>query len=107
MRRLTGGELFLLEVLAALDALPRPRLIREHLREGDDYCVVGALLRWRGIDVCNWGRMPLPEEVSGMPVGFMEQLMTYNDKISGNAGMRWWRVRKWIAGWVERERQHE
>lgn len=38
------GQTFLRRLLAALDALPRPRLIAGLLRENDDVCTLGSLI---------------------------------------------------------------
>lgn len=53
------GQAFLRELLAALDALPLPRLVREDLVRapeyevigGAEYCALGALGRTRGADL--------------------------------------------------------
>src|SRR5271170_325274 len=45
------GQAFLSELLAALDALPQPRLIAGQLIEDGEVCALGALAVRRGMDV--------------------------------------------------------
>jgi hypothetical protein len=45
------GQAFLTELLAALDALPQPRLIAGQLIEDGEVCALGALAVRRGMDV--------------------------------------------------------
>jgi len=45
------GQAFLTELLAALDALPQPRLIAGQLVEGGEVCALGALGVRRGMDM--------------------------------------------------------
>jgi hypothetical protein len=47
------GQAFLTELLAALDALPQPRLIAGQLIEDGEVCALGALAVRRGMDVSN------------------------------------------------------
>ena len=45
------GQAFLKELLAALDAMPEPRLIKSELEAGGDVCAIGAVGKARGIDM--------------------------------------------------------
>jgi hypothetical protein len=47
------GQAFLTELLAALDALPAPRLIAGQLIEDGEVCALGALAIRRGMDTSN------------------------------------------------------
>ena len=45
------GQRFFKEALQALDALPRPRLIRGELTDGGEFCLLGAVAEARGLEV--------------------------------------------------------
>ena len=93
MKALGFVELFWLETLAALDGLPRRRLIRGQLRDGDNYCALGALLRWRAWDVKN-------EMIcfvgSNEEIAQMRKLIAANDSISGRRDARWRLMRDFV-----------
>lgn len=46
-----NGQLFLLEMLAALDALPSKCLIQGYLEYNGEYCALGSVGRRRGLDM--------------------------------------------------------
>lgn len=80
------GQAFLREVLAALDAIPSKRLIREELRtvEGE-FCTLGALGAVRGIDLESID----PEDYDAVAAAFginaklAQEIMWENDEIVG------------------------
>ena len=45
------GQQFLKDLLAALDAMPEKRLIRDYLEKDGQVCAIGCLGRQRGIDM--------------------------------------------------------
>jgi hypothetical protein len=48
------GQAFLREMLAALAALPAPRLIKNDFSTEGEVCALGAVARSRGLDVTTW-----------------------------------------------------
>lgn len=100
------GQAFLKEMLAALDALPEKKLIRDELQDAYDgnlVCALGAVGRVRGIDM---ERID-PEDSAtvagtfGIPDSLAREIMWMNDE--GFFGDRhnpealFWKMRAWIA----------
>lgn len=48
------GQAFLRELLAALDALSQPRLIRNQLEQSGEVCAMGAIAKSRGLNSVLW-----------------------------------------------------
>lgn len=100
------GQSFLKEMLAALDALPEQKLIREELAKGDAVCAIGAVGKARGIDMSEID----PEDrdsvghAFGISPAMAAEIVYMNDD--------WWharnespeerfaRMRGWVAGQI-------
>lgn len=95
------GQRLLVDLVAALDALPEKVLIAEELVNSDgDYCALGAVGARRGIDMSRLD----PEESETVAEAFdiadpLAREITYiNDECSGygeTPQQRWQRVRDW------------
>ena len=101
MQALGSEELVLMELLAALDDLPRRRLGMGYLRLGDDYCVIGALMRWRGIEVGDRSRIRPSSVDLGASGALISELMDFNDWIVESPHGRWRKMREWIVRRLE------
>jgi hypothetical protein len=95
------GQRLLIDLVAALDALPEKVLIAEELVNSDgDYCALGAVGARRGIDMSRLD----PEESESVAEAFdiadpLAREITYINDECGNYGetpqQRWLRVREW------------
>lgn len=47
------GQAFLKEMLAAMDALPQPKLVASELEAHGEVCAIGAVGKARGLDMSN------------------------------------------------------
>lgn len=97
------GQAFLRELVAALDALPAPRLIAEALRQEDgEVCAIGAVGLSRGIDLQGFD----PEDYAAIARGInLASALTQEiEWINDDAGSsretpedRFTRVRAWAV----------
>lgn len=95
------GQAFLKEMLAALDALPEKKLVREDLENEYGVCALGAVGRMRGLDMSQIDPED-PEQVIGafkISNALAREIMWYNDDA-------WWhltdeqrfeKMRNWVA----------
>ena len=113
------GQAFLVEMLAALDAMPEKRLIAHDLVNEGEVCAIGSVAVARGIDVSNLDPDE-PEQIAaafGIAHQMAQEIVYMNDECSGNhrdqitvdgAGQRFqWRddtpeerfqrMRQWVA----------
>lgn len=94
------GQSFLREMLAALDALPAPRLIPNQLTDGDDVCALGSVGMARQIDMENLD----PDDYDklsaafGIPVALVREIEFVNDDpwYGLTPEQRFQRVREWV-----------
>ena len=105
------GQAFLVELLAALDAMPEKRLIAQSFSEEGSYCTLGVIGASRGVT------MPVvvdeddehmdPSEIRddvcaalGIPDALAAEIMDTNDEGGWNdtPEQRWSRMRRWVAG---------
>ena len=102
------GQTFLREMLAALDALPEPKLIVGELEEEDgSVCALGAVGKARGLDMS--GIDPYDRETVAAKFGIASamaaEIMYENDedfcwaKVSPE--QRFQRMRKWIESQIQ------
>lgn len=101
------GQRLLIDLIAALDALPEKVLITEELINSDgDYCALGAVGARRGIDMAQLD----PEESETVAEAFdiADQLareITYINDECGRHGEtpqeRWQRVRNWAVRQIQ------
>ncbi len=96
------GQAFLCETLAALDAIPDKRLVKEELEDKGDVCTLGAVGKARGLDL---GALD-PEDreavagTFGIPFSLACEIMFENDEgtcIEETPERRWSRMRQWVA----------
>ena len=96
------GQAFLCEMLAALDALPAPRLIDRDLVAAGEVCALGAVARQRDLDVDSVDPDDAREVASafGVAHALAAEVMHQND----DAGRwkeppedRWARMRAWVV----------
>jgi len=100
------GQKFLLDLVNALDALPEPKLISDDLEQDGAYCALGALGKYRGIDLDNLDTYEY--EKLGSNFDIAEQLaretMYINDECgSKNDGQRWQTVRNWALSKLSKQ----
>ena len=94
------GQRFLLDLIAALDALPERKLIANDLQREGSFCALGALAHHRKQTIeldgewedRDWAKL-------GNAFDIAEQLaretMFINDERTRNDGERWFDVRRW------------
>lgn len=108
------GQAFLLELLAALDAMPEKRLIAHSFAEQGAYCTLGVIGAARGVDMPKVapeygapGIDPedsetirrLAREALGIPDAMAAEVMFLNDEgwYGETPEQRWKRMRAWVA----------
>ena len=77
-----AGQRELRELEAALLALPKKRLIKDLLCEGDDVCAVGAYAKYKGLDLDRFDPEDESDEVgvsAGMPSLVAWKVVEMND----------------------------
>jgi hypothetical protein len=109
------GQAFLRELLAALDAMPEKRLVKQEFEADGEVCTLGCIARTRGVDMSKFD----PEDCEvghdiGAALGIAQQLareiMFENDDFyvwdqsqgrirddAREAERRWKYMRKWVA----------
>lgn len=95
------GQAFLRDLLAALDAMPDKRLIRDALEADGEVCGIGALGRARGIDMSQLD----PEEYEAVAEAFniahqlAQEIAYVNDEYLDleTPEQRFIGVHKWVA----------
>lgn len=113
------GQLFLLEMLAALDALPLKRLVANELETSDlipcshwgmfeteSVCAIGAVGKRRGIDMSEIDPNDPPQVAGafGIAQAMAQEIVYVNDEWSGRRETpeaRFIRVREWVASQIE------
>jgi hypothetical protein len=110
------GQSFLLELLAALDALPEKKLAANSFTRGGEICALGSVAMRRGLDVSEFEPHPdewgSEDEVDsdalskkfGIAAALAREIMYENDEGSLNdetPEQRWIRVRAWVASQIE------
>jgi len=101
------GQAFLMELVAALDAMPDKVLIAEELQDGPNVCAIGSVGVRRGIDMSSLDPHD-PETLSGV-FGIADPLVReiefMNDEASWGETpeQRWRRMRAWAFSQLTRE----
>ena len=98
------GQAFLREMLAALDALPEHKLIRNDLEKGESVCALGAVGKARGIDMSGVD----PEDCEqvaplfGIPDALTREIVWMNDEAfwRDTPEERWTKMRAWVASYI-------
>lgn len=94
------GQAFLRDFIAALDALPEKKLVKDEIVTDDGaVCALGALGRQRGVDLETLD--PYDYDQLGATFGIAHQLaqevMFWNDKWDDTPEKRWQRMRDWAV----------
>lgn len=97
------GQAFLREMLEALDALPKKRLISGELQGADGVCAIGSVGRKRGVDMDKLA--PEAHTILGITFGIapalVKEIESINDDDYGcvreTPEARFTRVRAWIV----------
>ncbi len=109
------GQAFLRDLLAALDAMPEKRLVKQEFEADSEVCTLGCIARQRGIDMSKFD--PEDESVGeeiGAALGIAHQLareiMWENDEFytwdpargrirddASEPERRWKYMREWVA----------
>lgn len=104
-----NGQAFLREALAALDALPKPELIKNDLAADGAFCLLGAVGKARSADlsaVDTWDHEGVAA-LFGLPHAMACEIMHENDDGGIYSGetprARWERMRAWIVANLNRE----
>lgn len=103
------GQLFLLEMLAALDALPVPMLIAGDLESDGAVCAIGAVGKARGIDMADLD----PEDAEtiastfGIATAMAREIVYDNDEWSRHESpiARFVRMRAWVQSQIRKAEQ--
>ena len=100
------GQRLLYELLAALDAMPAKRLIRDELIDAEgEMCALGALAKSRGIDTQSLD----PEDYEAVANTFdiahqlAQEIVYMNDEFTSleTPEQRWKRMRQWVSSLVK------
>ena len=96
------GQKFLTDLLAALDAMPEKRLIRDELESQGEVCAIGALGLAKGIDMADIDPEDPPQVASAFDIAecLAQEVVYENDEGSWQKEtpeQRWTRMRKWVA----------
>jgi hypothetical protein len=97
------GQSFLREMAAALDAMPKKRLIESALvREDGEVCAMGAVCKARGLDVSGIDPYDSPVVAGrvGLAHAMVAEIASINDDDFGwkeeTPEDRWMRMRAWV-----------
>lgn len=93
-----NGQLFLLEMLAALEALPEKRLIKGDLENNGEYCALGSVGKRRGLDMSNLDPYDT-DDIAGafrIPRALAAEIEFMNDDNSFTPEQRFEDMRKWV-----------
>lgn len=105
------GQAFLKELLEALDAMPKKRLIAEELQDvTGNYCALGVLGSKRGLDIANIDPYDSQQvaKTFGIANALAREIVFINDEgcycSKETPEKRWARVREWVAENIESEK---
>ena len=93
------GQAFLKEMLAALDALPKPELIVNELEKDGEVCALGAVGRARGLDMTDIdsNNSDMIAWKFAIPYTLACEIMYKNDQnYKASPRARYEHMRKWI-----------
>lgn len=94
------GQQFFRDVIAALDALPEKKLTRNALEKDGAVCTLGALGRFRALELSNLDTYDHEQlgEVFGVAHQLAQEVMYVNDEWRYDSEeQRWVRVRAWAV----------
>jgi hypothetical protein len=107
------GQAFLLELAAAMDAMPVKRLVTEELQADGEFCTLGVVGNARGLDmtVIDPDDAEVVADKLGLASAMVREIVYENDEYSGayqwqsdgsrafvreTPEQRWVRMRKWV-----------
>jgi hypothetical protein len=101
------GQVFFRELVAALDALPEKRLIKNDLQSDEGVCALGCLGRAKGLDMSDLDVEAMAEDYDFSKLGeafniaeqLSQEVMWVNDERNraDTPEQRWQHVRDWAA----------
>lgn len=95
------GQAFLKEMLAALDALPEKKLVREDLENEYGVCALGAVGRMRGLDMSKIDPEDCEQVIDAFKISsaLAREIMWYNDDAwcQLTDDQRFEKMRNWVA----------
>ncbi len=95
------GQVFLREMIEALDALPEKRLISGELEYGGNVCALGAVCRKRELNLKGWDASETLHLAHSFNIAnaLVREIMYMNDEAFGNATpeQRWQKMRAWVV----------
>jgi hypothetical protein len=107
------GQAFLLELAAAMDAMPVKRLVTEELQADGEFCTLGVVGAARGLDmsVIDPDDAEVVAEKFGLAEAMVREIVYENDEYFGDYKWidgehkyvretpeeRWTRMRAWVA----------
>lgn len=101
------GQVFLRDLVAALDALPDQKLITDQLEQDGAVCAIGSVGRLRGIDMSELSPDD-PDTVAkafGISTAMAREIVFQNDEaeawyasVKETPEARWQRMRDWAVG---------
>ena len=100
------GQAFLLEAVAALDALPAPELARNNLVANGAFCTLGSVGLARSLDVSKVDPEDheLVAKTFAIPHSLACEIMYENDEGTWGLetpGSRWLRMRAWLSSLIK------
>lgn len=97
------GQRFIRELIAALDALPQKRLVKNALESGGEVCALGALGRARGVDLSALETTDYERLGSTFDIAHQlaQEVMFENDEglYIATPEERW----RWVRDWADRQ----
>ena len=96
------GQQLLRELAGALDAMPVKELIADDLVRDGEYCALGVVGAFRGIDMSNIDAYDCDEvaEIFGIAPALAAEIEFRNDEagfFDESGSRRWSRMRRWVS----------
>ena len=112
------GQSFLIELAAAMDAMPAKRLVTEELQADGEYCTLGVVGAARNLDmsVLDPDDAEVVADKSGLAAAMVREIVYENDERYGDYKWvdgerkyvrespeeRWIRMRKWVDSQIKK-----
>ena len=99
------GQVFLRELLTALDAMTEKRLIPDELELSGEVCAIGALGRQRGVDMSKMDPNDGDQVAAAFDIArhLALEVVYMNDEVGRwqTPEQRWQRMRGWVAAQIK------
>lgn len=99
------GQLFLRELISALESLPTKRLIADNLKTDGEFCALGAIAHKRGLEIDKFdieNTEPLAQELNIADQLAREIVFENDEAVWGETPeKRWERMRAWAKSHIE------